>query len=234
MIVIKYNEVKKAIFLERPNRFIAKVLIDGNEEIVHVKNTGRCKELLVSGSTVYLSVSNNPKRKTKFDLIGVDKIIENGILKINIDSQIPNDVVCEWLKKGKLFSDKANIKREVFYNKSRFDFYIEDGNRKAFLEVKGVTLEENGIAMFPDAPTERGIKHINELIEAVNNGYEAYIFFVIQMNGVRLFTPNCRTHLEFCNALKKAYKNGVNILVYDSIVTNDSIDIDKKIEFNLT
>ena len=230
---MKYKEIKKAVFLERPNRFIAKVLVDGVEETVHVKNTGRCKELLIKGSTVYLSVSDNLKRKTKYDLIGVDKITHNGILRINMDSQIPNDVVDEWLKKGKLFSKNAFIKREVFYNKSRFDFYIEDGSRKAFLEVKGVTLEENGIAMFPDAPTERGIKHINELITAVNDGYECYIFFVIQMKNVTAFTPNYKTHAAFGEALKKAYKSGVKILAYDCIVTDDSIVLDKEIKFYL-
>lgn len=233
MIRIKYNEIRKAVFIERPNRFIAKVIVDGKDETVHVKNTGRCKELLIKGSTVYLSASDNPKRKTKYDLIGVDKITKDGILKINMDSQIPNDVVGEWLEKSNLFSEKAKIKREVFYNKSRFDFYIEDGNRKAFLEVKGVTLEENGIAKFPDAPTERGLKHINELIDAVNEGYEGYIFFVIQMKSITLFTPNCKTHLEFGEALKTARNSGVKILAFDCIVTNDSIVIDNEIEVKL-
>ena len=233
MIYIKYNEVRKAVFVERPNRFIAKVIVDGKDETVHVKNTGRCKELLIKGSTVYLSASDNPKRKTKYDLIVVDKITKDGILKINMDSQIPNDVVGEWLEKSNLFSEKAKIKREVFYNKSRFDFYIEDGDRKAFLEVKGVTLEENGIAKFPDAPTERGIKHINELIDAVNEGYEAYIFFVIQMKSITLFTPNCKTHLEFGEALKTARNSGVKILAFDCIITDDSIVIDNEIEVKL-
>ena len=150
-----------------------------------------------------------------------------------MDSQIPNDVVGEWLEKSNLFSEKAKIKREVFYNKSRFDFYIEDGDRKAFLEVKGVTLEENGIAKFPDAPTERGIKHINELIDAVNEGYEAYIFFVIQMKSITLFTPNCKTHLEFGEALKTARNSGVKILAFDCIITDDSIVIDNEIEVKL-
>lgn len=233
MIYIKYKNIVKAVFLERPNRFIAKVLVDGKEEFVHVKNTGRCKELLVKGSTVYLSVSDNPKRKTKYDLICVDKITDCGILKINMDSQIPNDVVGEWLKIGNLFSDKAIIKREVFYKKSRFDFYIEDGERKAFLEVKGVTLEENGVAMFPDAPTERGVKHINELIDAVNEGYEGYIFFVIQMNNVTSFTPNYQTHADFGVALKTAQNSGVKIMAYNCVVADDSIVIDKEIKVNL-
>lgn len=233
MINIKYKEVKKGTFIERPNRFIAKVLVDGYEETVHVKNTGRCKELLIKGATVYLSVSDNPSRKTKYDLIGVEKVTDRNILKVNMDSQIPNDVVAEWLRNCDLFSQKAIIKREVFYNKSRFDFYIEDDNRRVFLEVKGVTLENNGVASFPDAPTERGIKHINELIDCLNEGYEAYIFFVIQMKNIDYFTPNYETHPEFGEALKKAKNKGVKILAYDCIVTEDSIIIDKEIKVKL-
>lgn len=233
MIDIKYKEVKKGTFIERPNRFIAKVLVDGYEETVHVKNTGRCKELLIKGATVYLSVSDNPSRKTKYDLIGVEKVTDRNILKVNMDSQIPNDVVAEWLRNCDLFSQKAIIKREVFYNKSRFDFYIEDDNRRVFLEVKGVTLENNSVASFPDAPTERGIKHINELIDSLNEGYDAYIFFVIQMKNIDYFTPNYETHPEFGEALKKAKNKGVKILAYDCIVTEDSIIIDKEIKVKL-
>ena len=233
MIDIKYKKVKKGAFIERPNRFIAKVLVDGYEEIVHVKNTGRCKELLVKDATVYLSVSDNPSRKTKYDLIGVEKVTDKNILKVNMDSQIPNDVVAEWLRNCDLFSQKAIIKREVFYNKSRFDFYIEDDNRRVFLEVKGVTLENNSVASFPDAPTERGIKHINELLDCLNEGYEAYIFFVIQMKNIDYFTPNYETHPEFGEALKKAKNKGVKILAYDCIVTEDSIIIDKEIKVKL-
>lgn len=233
MIFIKYKEVKKGVFLERPNRFIAKVLVDGDEETVHVKNTGRCKELLTENANVYLSVSDNTLRKTKFDLIGVDKNTHKGILKVNMDSQIPNDVVAEWLKEGNLFSEKAIIKREVFYNKSRFDFYIEDGERRIFLEVKGVTLENDGVASFPDAPTERGIKHINELVDCISDGYEAYILFVIQMKNIDCFVPNYETHPQFGEALKIAYGKGVKILAFDCIVTDDSIALDKEIKVNL-
>lgn len=233
MIFIKYKEVKKGVFIERPNRFIAKVLIDGNEETVHVKNTGRCKELLVTGATVYLSVAQNPLRKTKFDLIGVDKVTNRRIIKVNMDSQIPNDVVEEWLKRGNLFSEKAIIKREVFYGKSRFDFYIQDNDRRIFLEVKGVTLENDGVASFPDAPTERGIKHINELVECLKEGYEAYILFVIQMKNIDYFTPNYATHPQFGQALKTAQENGVKILAYDCIVDDDNIVLDKEIKIIL-
>jgi sugar fermentation stimulation protein A len=226
---MKYKKVVEGRFISRPNRFIAYVEIDGKAETVHVKNTGRCKELLTDNATVYLSVSDNPQRKTKYDLIAVKK----GELLINMDSQIPNDVCEKWLKKGVLFSENAIIKREYTYKKSRFDFYIEDGERKIFLEVKGCTLENNGIASFPDAPTERGIKHIKELISALDDGYEAYNFFVIQMKGVTEFRPNDITHKAFGDALREAKSKGVKILAYDSVVTPDSIEIDKKVNVNL-
>ena len=230
---MKYKEVVKGVFRERPNRFIAKVEIDGCEETVHVKNTGRCKELLLENSVVYLSVSDNPLRKTKYDLIAVEKQTENDTVLINMDSQAPNDMVAEWLKKGALFSKNAIIKREVTFGKSRFDFYVEDSNNKAFIEVKGVTLENNGVALFPDAPTERGVKHIKELCSCVENGYSAYIVFVIQMSGINLFKPNDATHKEFGDALRQAEKAGVSILAYDSVVTNESVCINKPIIIEL-
>lgn len=219
------------MFLERPNRFIAKVLIDNTEETVHVKNTGRCKELLIEGAKVYLSVSDNDKRKTKYDLIAVEKITENGAILVNMDSQIPNDVVGEWLADSKLFSRTAIFKREVKFGNSRFDFYVEDGERKVFIEVKGVTLENNGVASFPDAPTQRGVKHIKELISCLEKGFEAYIIFVVQMKGVKCFEPNEGNHKEFADVLNCAKKQGVNVLVYDCIVTPDSIKIDSRIEY---
>lgn len=230
---MKYKEVVKGVFRERPNRFIAKVEIDGCEETVHVKNTGRCKELLLENSVVYLSVSDNPLRKTKYDLITVEKQTENGTVLINMDSQAPNDMVAEWLKKGALFSKNAIIKREVTFGKSRFDFYVEDSNNKAFIEVKGVTLENEGVALFPDAPTERGVKHIKELCSCVEKGYSAYIVFVIQMSGINLFKPNDATHKEFGDALRQAEKAGVSILAYDSVVTNESVCINKPIMIEL-
>lgn len=222
---MKYKEIIEGIFLERPNRFIANVLINGKEEIVHVKNTGRCKELLIRGTRVYLSVSDNPSRKTKYDLIAVEKVVDDESILINMDSQIPNDVAYEWLKKGELFGKSAKIKREVKYKNSRFDFYIENEDKKAFLEVKGVTLESKGIARFPDAPTQRGIKHINELISSLEEGYCGYILFVIQMEKVNLFEPNIETHMAFADALNNAQKKGVNIIAMNCIVTPDSIDI---------
>ena len=224
---MKYNNIVEGRFIERPNRFIAKVEIGGVTETVHVKNTGRCRELLVKGTTVYLEKSNNPERKTGYDLIAV---LKNGKTLINMDSQIPNAVTEEWLKKGNLFSKDAVIRREVTHNKSRFDFYIEEGGRKIFLEVKGCTLETDGIARFPDAPTERGVKHINELIDCTNLGFEAYILFVIQMKGIKHFEPNDKTHSAFGDALRNAESKGVNILAYDCNVTKDTIEIDKEIK----
>ncbi len=230
---MKYRDIITGVFLSRPNRFIANVEIDGVSETVHVKNTGRCKELLVSGVKVYLSVSDNPDRKTKYDLVAVKKMAKNKEVLINMDSQIPNDAVEEWLKQGALFSQKALISREATFGSSRFDFYVSDGNRKAFLEVKGVTLENDGIAMFPDAPTIRGVKHIYELIHAAELGYEAYVLFVIQMKGIQKFIPNDKTHPEFANALKKAAQSGVKIVAMDCIVTEDSIVIDSQIPIEL-
>ncbi len=230
---MKYTKIKKGRFISRPNRFIAKVKIEGIEEIVHVKNTGRCKEILLKNATVYLYESDNLSRKTKYDLIAVEKETKNDTVLINMDSQIPNDVAEEWLKGGALFSKNATIRREFTYNKSRFDFYIEDNGRKAFLEVKGVTLENDGVASFPDAPTERGIKHINELVCAFQDGYEAYVLFVIQMKGVYKFTPNDITHKAFGDALRSAQKNGVKILAVDCVVSPDEISIDSKIPIEL-
>ena len=227
---MKYENVIKGEFISRPNRFIAKVNINAKEETVHVKNTGRCKELLIKGATVYLSVSDKESRKTKYDLIAVEKIRENGkALLINMDSQIPNDVAEEYLKKGEIFSKDAVIKREVTYKNSRFDIFVADKATKAFVEVKGVTLENNGVAMFPDAPTLRGVKHIKELIAAKNEGYDAYILFVIQMKGVRKFTPNAETHPEFAEILKVAEKSGVKILAYDCRVDYNTIEIGEKV-----
>lgn len=223
---MKYKKTVSGTFLSRPNRFIAKVKIGDSVETVHVKNTGRCRELLIEGCRVYLEESDNPSRKTKYDLIAVEKRRENGKkLLINMDSMAPNGAAAEWLRGG-LFSKKAEIKREVTYGDSRFDFYIQDGEEKAFLEVKGVTLENNGIALFPDAPTDRGIKHINGLIKAVEDGYKAYILFVIQMKEVTAFTSNDATHKAFGEALRSARKSGVKILAYDCNVTPDTMKID--------
>jgi len=233
---MQYPNIIPAQFLRRPNRFIAYVdLGDGAETVVHVKNTGRCKELLLPGTTVYLAVSDNPARKTKYDLIAVEKKRDSAPpLLINMDSQIPNDVAEEWLPHSGLFSPNATIKREVTWRNSRFDFYIEDGTQRTFLEVKGVTLEHHGIASFPDAPTERGVKHIHELIDCLQEGFKACILFVIQMKEMRELRPNDITHPAFGDALRKAAKAGVRILAMDCIVTPDSIAINAPVNVNTT
>ena len=230
---MKYNKVIEAKFISRPNRFIAYCEVDGEKETVHVKNTGRCRELLVDGATVYLSVSDNPERRTKYDLIAVEKETERGIILINMDSQAPNSAAYEWISSGGYFGEGATVRREVTYGKSRFDLYVEQGDRRAFVEVKGVTLENDGVASFPDAPTERGIKHINELVAAKADGYEAYILFVVQMKGIHTFTPNDETHKAFGDALRHAAESGVRILVYDCRVTPDEMVVDAPVNIEL-
>lgn len=217
------NEIIEATFIKRPNRFIAHVLIDGEEEIVHVRNTGRCKEILIEGTTVYLEKANNPNRKTKYSLVSAYK----GDILINIDSQIPNAVVFEALKEGKIreIKEVTKAKREVTYGNSRFDIYYEAEGERGFIEVKGVTLEKDKIAMFPDAPTKRGTKHVKEMIKAVSEGYKGYIFLLIQMKGTKYFTPNTKMDKNFSDALKEASEKGVKILVYDCIVTPESLNI---------
>lgn len=220
---MKYTNIVKGYFISRPNRFIAKVEIDGTEHTVHVKNTGRCKELLTPGAEVYLQYSDNPARKTAYDLIAVQK----GDRLINMDSQAPNTAFAEW---AQLHYPGAVIRRETTYKDSRFDCYIEYGEDRIFTEVKGVTLEDNGYVRFPDAPTERGIKHINGLIDAVNNGYKAQVFFVIQMENVHAFSPNYETQPRFGEALKAARAAGVDILAYSCKITPDSMVIDKPVQ----
>ncbi len=224
-----YNSALTGIFIERPNRFIASVEIDGKVEKCHVKNTGRCKELLIKGVKVVLSVSDNPERKTKYDVIAVYK----GKRLINIDSQIPNRVVEESLPRIGLIDGLKTVKSETVHGDSRFDFFAE-GKKKCFVEVKGVTLEKDGIALFPDAPTERGLKHVKGLTECVKEGYDAYIFFLIQMKDVRYFTPNYETHPEFGEALIEAERNGVHIVAYDCDVTESSIELRNPVKTVLT
>ncbi len=224
-----YENVKKGIFIDRPNRFIANVEIDGVSEVVHVKNTGRCKELLIPGVTVFVQKFENTNRRTKFDLIGVCK----GEELYNIDSQAPNKVFAEWVLKSNYFGRVDVLKPECRYGSSRFDFYLEAENRKIFVEVKGVTLEEDGVLMFPDAPTVRGVKHINELCDCVENGFEAYICFVIQTEKAKYFTPNKRTHSEFADALKKAEEKGVKILCVNCRVTENTLSIDKFVDVKI-
>lgn len=218
---MKYERITEGRFLKRPNRFIAHVEIDGKEEIVHVKNTGRCAELLIPGAKLYLQETDNPERKTRWDVIGVEK----GSRMVNMDSQVTNYVVKEWIETGNWFEDVTLVRTETTYGNSRFDLYVEHGGKKAFIEVKGVTLEEDGAVRFPDAPSERAVKHLEELIKAREEGYEAYVFFVIQMKDVRYFTPNRRTHAAFADALVKAKNCGVEVVARDCKVTRDSIEI---------
>lgn len=218
---MNYKNTARGIFRDRPNRFIAHVQIGNQLETVHVKNTGRCRELLVPGVEVILEKSDNPARKTKYDLICVSKA---GRL-INMDSQAPNKAAEEWVAAGKLFPEEVTVYRERNYGNSRFDLYVESPERKAFIEVKGVTLEEENIVRFPDAPTKRGVKHLQELIRAAEDGYEAYILLVIQMKDVRYFEPNWETHREFGETLRKAAQAGVHILAYDCAVTENSMEI---------
>lgn len=223
---MRYERITQGSFLERPNRFLAYAELAGKKEVIHVKNTGRCAELLKPGAVIYVQESQNPERKTKWDLIAVEK----GDRIINMDSQIPNRVVQEWIEEGNLFEDVRLVKPETTYCNSRFDLYVETGDkRKIFIEVKGVTLEENGVVRFPDAPSERAVKHLEELGHAVKEGYEAYVFFVIQMKGVRYFTPNRDTHPAFCDALKRAQAAGVYVLAYDCEVSADSIEVNEEV-----
>ena len=222
----------KAEFVHRPNRFKACVLIEGQEVIVHVPNTGRCKEILLPGTKVILREENNPKRKTGYDLIGGYK----GDRFINIDSQIPNKVVHEALLNGKVkhLEDFKKIEREKTYGRSRLDFKLTaDDGYEYYLEIKGVTLEEDGIAKFPDAPTERGRKHLLELIEIKKSGLGAGVLFLIQMDGVRYFTPNKEMDKHFCDALRQAYENKVDIFAYDCTLGEDFITLKSRVDIIL-
>ena len=237
---MKYEKIIKGKFKDRPNRFIAMVEVDGEVQKSHVKNTGRCKELLVPDATVYLEDFDGRMgtRKMRYSLIGVEKKTEQGIIMINMDSQAPNKVVKEALISGKInlpgMDELVEIKAEYVYGDSRLDFYVKDqSGKEGFIEVKGVTLENNGVASFPDAPTERGIKHLKELEKAVNEGVNAYAIFVIQMKGVSVFKPNDQTHKAFGDALRHVQAKGVGILAYDCVVGEDYLEIDQKIEIEL-
>ena len=225
---MKYGTMMPGVFLARPNRFIAHVEIAGQAEICHVKNTGRCRELLPQGAAVWCEPSSNPARKTKFDLIAVQK----GQRLINMDSQAPNTAAKEWLLKGGLGAIQ-NLKTEVFHGDSRFDFAFELSGQSCFLEVKGVTLENNGICTFPDAPTERGVKHVLELVKAKQEGYMAYVLFIVQMEGMKLFMPNDDTHEAFGDALRYAAAKGVEVMAYQCHVTEDSMEASSPLEVRL-
>ena len=216
---MQYKHIKRGRFLSRPNRFIAQVDLEGRTETVHVKNTGRCRELLVPGAVVYLSEEDHAGRKTKYDLIAVEK----GGLLVNMDAQAPNAVFREWAERGDFIPGLTKLQGEKTWGSSRFDFYWEAGARRGFVEVKGVTLEEGGHARFPDAPTDRGVKHLEELIACQSEGYQAAICFVLQMSGMTDFAPNDTTHPAFGAALRRAAAAGVAVLARECMVTPDCI-----------
>ncbi len=225
---MKYEYIVEGRFIERPNRFIAYVDIGGKREKVHVKNTGRCRELLQDDAQVFLSYSDNESRSTAYDLVAVKK----GDRMVNMDSQAPNVAVKEWLRVGEkhpVLGEITLVKPETTYQNSRFDFYVECGDRKVFIEVKGVTLENDGEVRFPDAPSERAVKHVEELVKAQEDGYEVYVLFVIQMKNVKYFMPNDKTDPKFAKALWEARKKGVKVLAYDCVVTEDCMKIDEPV-----
>lgn len=226
---MQYGKILPARFLSRPNRFVARVEAEGEELVCHVKNTGRCRELLVPDAAVWLEESPNPARKTKFDLIAVKK----GDRLINMDAQAPNQVFGEWAAAGGFREGLTLLRPETTYGSSRFDFYWESSKSRGFVEVKGVTLEEDGVVRFPDAPTLRGVKHLDELVKAHEAGYEAAVCFVIQMEDVRYFAPNDATHPEFGQALRRAAQAGVEILAMDCAVTPQSLAMGKPVPIRL-
>ena len=224
-----YDNICRAVFIDRPNRFIANIELDGHPVVCHVKNTGRCRELLVPGACVLVQMSASEQRKTPCDLVAVWK----GQRLINMDAQAPNKVFGEWLSSGGLGFMPSVIRPECTHGDSRFDFYFEDGPRRCFAEVKGVTLEADDIVRFPDAPTERGVKHLRGLARCVDEGLEAYAVFIIQMRGVKYFEPNWKTHPQFGAALREAAAAGVRILAYDCDVTENSLSICKQVELRI-
>lgn len=232
---MEYKNVVKGVFLQRPNRFIAHCTVEGRPVVAHVKNTGRCRELLVPGAKVYLEHHNNPNRKTEYSLIAVEK----GERLINMDSQAPNTIAAEGIAEGNIRlplqpgEEIQSIKREVVYGDSRFDLQVKTGQRTFFVEVKGVTLEKNGVVLFPDAPTQRGVKHLNHLAQAVKEGYSSCVLLIVQMENVLYFTPNYKTHPEFGEALKKAKNSGVTVLAYDCTVTPQRVKAKSPVEVRL-
>lgn len=230
---MKYENIHTGVFLFRPNRFIALVEVDGEVQKVHVKNTGRCAELLQPGNTVYLEKSMNPARKTAYDLIAVEKQVHGGTRLVNMDSMAPNRMAGEWLASAAL-GKIENLRPEATIGDSRFDFAGEQDGRRVVIEVKGCTLEEDGVARFPDAPTERGVKHVRGLIELAKQGCRCVILIVIQMKGVRVFRPNWETHPAFGEALLEAQAAGVEVIAVDCKVVPGNVNIDRRISVDLT
>ncbi len=226
---MQYSHIAAARFIDRPNRFIAHVELDGAVRVCHVKNTGRCRELLTPGAEVWVRYAPAPGRKTDYDLIAVDK---GGVL-INMDAAAPNAVFAEWARSGAFLPELTLLRPETVHGDSRFDFYAQAGSRRGFIEVKGVTLEENGVVRFPDAPTQRGVKHLRGLIRCVEEGLDAWAVFVIQMERALYFEPNRDTHPEFADALRDARDAGVSISALTCSVTPDSISILGPVEVRL-
>lgn len=220
-----YENISPAVFLARPNRFVAHVRMGQQTVVCHVKNTGRCRELLVPGAAIFLTESANPARKTKYDLVAVEKETPRGKLLINMDAQAPNRVFAEWAAGGGFRPGLTLLRPETTFGNSRFDFYWEDSEKRGFVEVKGVTLEEDGVARFPDAPTERGVKHLEELIRAKEAGYEAAVCFIVQMSPMRWVEPNDATHPAFGEALRRAAAAGVEILALECAVQPDALTV---------
>lgn len=225
-----YAGIRRAVFLARPNRFVAEIALPGGEEVLcHVKNTGRCRELLVPGAEICVQARSGPERRTAWDLISVRK----GGRLINMDAAAPNAVFAEWARAGHFLPGLSLLRPEVTRQDSRFDFYAEAACGPVFAEIKGVTLEENGVVRFPDAPTERGVKHLRGLARCVRDGYGAWAVFIVQMRGVRWFEPNRATHPAFADALREARDAGVNLLALDCDVTEDSISARDPVEIRL-
>lgn len=227
--MVVYEKMKQGVFLERPNRFLARVLLDGREELCHVKNTGRCRELLRPGAIVWCQWHDDPKRKTRWSLFTVKK--ESRM--VNLDSQVPNRLACEYVSAGGLGFAPELVKAEQTFGNSRFDLYYEAGERRGFVEVKGVTLEENAVARFPDAPTQRGVKHLRELQAAAAQGYEAWVLFVLAMSGMKRFEPNWPRDPDFSAALCQAADHGVRLRAVECQVTEDTIAITKEVPVSL-
>ena len=233
---MRYPNITPGVFVARPNRFIAHVEVEGAVQVCHVKNTGRCRELLVPGCRVYLTKSDNPARKTLYDLVAVEKETEEGPLLINRDSQAPNRVFGEWAAAGGFRRALSLLRPETTYGNSRFDYYWEQSEKepiRGFVEVKGVTLEEKGIVRFPDAPTLRGVKHLEELVVAHEAGYETALCFIVQMEGMRYLEPNDLTHPEFGAAVRRAARAGVEVLAMECRVTPDSLTVARPIPVKL-
>ena len=225
---MRYGKMEPGVFLARPNRFIARIEIGGKEEICHVKNTGRCRELLPEGAAVWCLDAASASRKTRYDLIAVQK----GPRLINMDSQAPNAAVKQWLLSGG-FGEVSKVRPETKFGDSRFDFAFEKQGKRCFMEVKGVTLETDGVCAFPDAPTARGVKHLRELCRAKKEGYGAYVLFVIQMEGVKYLHPNDTTDPEFGKALREAAAAGVQILALDCKVTPEEMVLNREVPVRL-